>query len=142
MAVSAVHAAVSSVELLQTTLAVALLDALITEGAKEAAAEIVPPPDIVIVEPSGLTTPRAPVVAVPTLIAGVDPPLLTIGAVPVTAVTVPPPLGVVQAPEPLRYVELLHDPLHRPITSDAAASLIAPVVVVFLTIPVPRVAQF
>lgn len=60
----------------------------------------------------------------------------------ITLVTVPAPLGLEQAPEPLRNDELLQVPVQRPITSEDAASLIAPVVVVFLTIPVPSVAQF
>lgn len=53
----------------------------------------------------------------------------------------PDPAGVAHAPAPLRNVELEHVPVHREITSADAASVSAPVVVVFLTIPVPRVAK-
>jgi hypothetical protein len=59
------------------------------------AAALMTPPTIVIVVPSGLTTPRAPTAAVATLIFGVAPPLEAIGADPVTAVTPPPPPPVV-----------------------------------------------
>ena len=57
-------------------------------------------------------------------------------------VTVPEPPGAAQAPSPRKKVVLLQVPVHNPITSADAASVIAPVVVVFFTIPVPRVAQF
>ena len=46
------------------------------------------------------------------------------------------------APSPLRNVVVLQVLVHSPITSEDTAFETAPVVVVFLTIPVPSVAQF
>jgi hypothetical protein len=54
----------------------------------------------------------------------------------------PPLPAVAHAPSPRRNVELLQVPVQSPITSEFAALLRAPVVVVFLTMPVPKVAQF
>ena len=51
-------------------------------------------------------------------------------------------MGVAQDPAPFRYVAALQVPDQSPYTSDAAALLSAPVVVVFLTRPVPSDAQF
>lgn len=48
---------------------------------------------------------------------------------------------VPKEPSPRRKVEDEHVPDQRPYTSAATASEIAPVVVVFFTIPVPREAQ-
>lgn len=57
-------------------------------------------------------------------------------------VIVSPPPPAAQAPSPRRNVLEEHVPDQSVITSALAASEIAPVVVVFFTIPVPRVAQF
>jgi hypothetical protein len=58
-----------------------------------------------------------------------------------TTVTVPVPAGVEHAPAPLRNVDELHVPVHKEITSLLAASVNAPVRVVFFMMPVPRVAR-
>jgi len=59
----------------------------------------------------------------------------------VTLVTVPAPLALWHAPSAPRYSEP-EQPENKAIISELAASVIAPVVVVFLTMPVPSVAQF
>jgi hypothetical protein len=57
-----------------------------------------------------------------------------------TLVTVPLPF-VVHVPPPVKNVVELQVPENSAVTSLAAASVSAPVVVVFFTIPVPRVAK-
>lgn len=67
--------------------------------------------------------------------------LVAIGKNPVVNPEMPLPV-VAHAPSPRRNVLLEQDPDHNAYTSDEMAVLMAPVVVVFLTIPVPSVAQF
>lgn len=110
-------------------------------------APAIEPPAPAVIEPGVLILPLESMVAV---VAGVcsvcEPPPVTM-AVDVkfpelTTVTVPVPLGAAHAPSPRKNVDEEQAPDQSPYTSAATAAEIAPVVVVFLTSPVARVAQF